>query len=364
MEAVLRAGVIVAVFLSLLAGVAIRVQQSTMGANGFGYSTLPEELVANFTDQTYQGKVALVTGASSGIGWEIARILASKGFHVVVMARTYPKAESAIARLQEQFRRDKERAPVLTPLACNLGSLAEIEAAALSFGDLGLPLHLLINNAAERPSNILRTSDGFDLQMGVNYFGHMHLTALLLPTLMASQPARVVTVASTLHRLSTGTFVTLPDFEQTSFNALTAYADSKMALIVASLNLHNMYFSSGVSFFATSPGFSSEHLEAGMFTLGRSLGMRNFFTQITSRKEPRHASASVIYVALRAPHDHSGTYFENCNIREPKSLKVMHDMKMLQDFGNETAQLIQNKIRLSDGSLYKTMPKKQASKPF
>jgi NAD(P)-dependent dehydrogenase (short-subunit alcohol dehydrogenase family) len=352
MEAVLRAGVIVAVFLALLAGFAIRVQQFTFGPTGFGYSTMPEDLMGNFSAQEFEGKVALVTGASSGIGWETAQALASKGFHVIVMARTYPKAENAIARLKDHFAKAKLREPRLSALACDLGSLGEIEAAVQTFEDMRLPLHLLINNAATRTSSALQTVDGFEMQMGVNYFGHFHLTTLLLPFLTNSKPARVVTLASTLHRLSSGAFVTSPGSPHE--NALAAYADSKMALIVATQNLHNQNYQSGVSFYAVSPGFSSEYLEGNMFSLLSQLGGRAFFNSITARKSPHHGSASVLYAALWAPQSHSGTYFENCNIKDPKNLKIMHEATMLQDFGNETVQLIQDKIRLSIADMPET----------
>ena len=160
------------------------------GPSGFGSKTTASDIAAAYgKDQS--GRVAIVTGASSGIGFETAAALASAGMTVIPTARTLPLSESTISRLLERVPSGK-----FVPMSVELGSLASIRRFADTFSASGMPLHLLVNNAGVAYSPRGKTEDGFETQLGVNHVGHFHLTQLLMPHLLKAAPSRVVNVSS------------------------------------------------------------------------------------------------------------------------------------------------------------------------
>ncbi|KAG2426441.1 hypothetical protein HXX76_011672 [Chlamydomonas incerta] len=138
------------------------------------------------------GKVVMVTGANSGIGFQVTRLLARNNAHVVMVVRDEDKGRKAA----EDIRRDLPHAR-LTLLQADLASLASVKRLADEFLATGSPLHVLINNAGVlAPGPFAATGDGFETTLATNYYGPLYLTLLLLPRLAASAPARVVNVAS------------------------------------------------------------------------------------------------------------------------------------------------------------------------
>ena len=143
--------------------------------------------------QDLQGKVALITGANTGIGRVTARELAKRGAHIVITARNQERAQPVL----DEIRTESPQAKVdFIPL--ELSNFASIRACASSFIALNLPLHILVNNAGLAGAKGL-TREGFEMTFGVNHVGTFLLTQLLLPKLQASAPARIVTVASRAH---------------------------------------------------------------------------------------------------------------------------------------------------------------------
>src|SRR5689334_18813185 len=133
------------------------------------------------------GRVALVTGANTGIGRVTATQLALQGAHVFLTCRSEEKARPVLADIAE---RSGGRAKAEF-LALELGDFASVRRCAEAFLARGLPLHLLVNNAGLAGHKGLSAS-GFELTFGVCHMGHFLLTSLLLPTLQASAPARIV----------------------------------------------------------------------------------------------------------------------------------------------------------------------------
>ncbi|MBU6532981.1 oxidoreductase [Streptomyces sp. NPDC057245] len=166
------------------------------------------------------GRVAVVTGANGGLGYVISRELARRGATVVLACRSAERGSAAVERL--------------------LGEVpgAAVEAARLDLGDLasvrefgyGLPygrIDLLVNNAGVMAMPHGTTADGFETQFGVNHLGHFALTGLLLPTLLATPGARVVTVSSFMHLLANVDTRDLNSVRR--YGRWTAYARSKSA---------------------------------------------------------------------------------------------------------------------------------------
>lgn len=176
------------------------------------------------------GKVAVVTGANSGLGLETTRLLAQRGARVIMACRNEDKARQA-------------RELVL----CHGVDTAKVQVASLDLADqssitafaetlAGSQLDLLINNAGLMAVARSRTADGFETQFGVNHLGHFALTLRLLPVLTATKGARVVTLTSIVHR---GGRVRLDDlnFERGRYGRWTAYGQSKLANILFSTEL-------------------------------------------------------------------------------------------------------------------------------
>ena len=205
------------------------------------------------TDQVIEGirldgKTALVTGASTGLGLETARALASAGAHVVLGVRTEEKAEKATAAIHERVP-DADLEPGLIDLA----SLNSVRRFADRFRSKHRDLHLLINNAGVMYTPFERTAEGFELQFGTNHLGHFLLTALLAPSLVAGAPARVVNLSSGGHR-SSNILWDDPNYETRPYDKMQAYGQSKTANILFTRQLENVLGPRGVNAYAVHPG--------------------------------------------------------------------------------------------------------------
>lgn len=176
---------------------------------------------ADIPDQT--GRVALVTGANSGLGFETARALAQHGAHVVMACRNADKAGAAESRINALSPSGSVEV-LLTDMA-DLDSIAGSAAQFLANHDR---LDLLINNAGIMATPHGTTAQGFEQQFGVNHLGHFALTAPLLPALQAAgEGSRVVSVSSNAHKFGTMNFDDL--MGERKYRPWPAYGQSKLA---------------------------------------------------------------------------------------------------------------------------------------
>ena len=154
-------------------------------------NTWSTENIPNLT-----GKVAIVTGANSGIGFETAKELSRKGARVVLACRDQDKAKRAVA----EIKRELGSADAVV-IQLDLASLESAHNFAASFTHGHDRLDILVNNAGVSTTRYELTSDGFEKMFGVNHLGHFALTGWLLEVLKATAGARVVTVSSYGHRV-------------------------------------------------------------------------------------------------------------------------------------------------------------------
>ncbi|WP_433300263.1 oxidoreductase [Actinoplanes sp. CA-030573] len=166
------------------------------------------------------GRIALITGATSGIGFRTARELAGRGATVIVAGRAPDAAAEAIGA---------------EPLRLDLADLTVIRRAAAEFHERHDRLDLLINNAGLMIPPYGRTRDGFEQQFGVNHLGHFALTGLLLDRLAAGSEPRVVTVSSNGHKRGVIRFEDLA--WERGYHAMNAYAMSKLANLLFAAEL-------------------------------------------------------------------------------------------------------------------------------
>ena len=195
------------------------------------------------------GRVALVTGANTGIGRVTATQLALQGAHVFLACRSAEKTRAVLADIAERSG-GRAKAEFL-PL--ELGDLASVRRCGEAFLARGLPLHLLVNNAGLAGHKGLSAS-GFELAFGVCHVGHFLLTSLLLPTLQASAPARIVVVASKAHRQAKAfDFDTLRQPTR-SAAGLREYATAKLANVLFASELARRLQGTGVTVYSLHPG--------------------------------------------------------------------------------------------------------------
>ncbi len=177
------------------------------------------------------GKLAVVTGATGGLGYQTAMRLAQAGAEVVLTGRNEAKGFEAISKIRDQFPDAKIRFEVLD--LANLGSVADF---ARRFAATHLSLDLLINNAGVMALPTRQTTaDGFEMQFGTTYLGHYALTARLLARLRSARQPRVVNLSSIAHR--TG-FIQFSDLQgERLYSPWKAYNQSKLAMLMFALEL-------------------------------------------------------------------------------------------------------------------------------
>ena len=179
-----------------------------------------------------QGRLAVVTGANTGLGFETARVLAGRGASVVLAVRDTEKGKRAAARIAGT-------APganvMVQPL--DLTSLDSIRAAAAELRARHPRIDLLINNAGVMLTPRQTTRDGFELQFGTNHLGHFALTGLLLEQMLPVPGSRVVTVSSLAHRIRAR--INFGDLQgERSYSRVAAYSQSKLANLMFTYELH------------------------------------------------------------------------------------------------------------------------------
>lgn len=202
------------------------------------------------------GRVAVVTGANTGIGYEAAVVLAGKGAKVVIAVRNLDKGEQAVRAI-----RKVHPGADVTVQELDLSSLASVRAAADSLRT-GLPrIDLLINNAGVMYPPKQTTADGFELQFGTNHLGHFALTGLLLDCLLDVPGSRVVTVASIAHRQLAEIHFDDLQWER-KYNRVAAYGQSKLANLMFAYELQRRLAAAGAPTVsvAAHPGISNTEL--------------------------------------------------------------------------------------------------------
>jgi NAD(P)-dependent dehydrogenase (short-subunit alcohol dehydrogenase family) len=207
---------------------------------------------------TLGGKLAIVTGANSGLGLETARALARKGAKVILACRSRSKAEAAMAELAaDGIARD-----LIEFGACDLSSLASIQAFAEDISSEHARVDLLINNAGVMALPYGKTVDGFEMQFGTNHLGHFALTGLLIDRLLATTGARVVTLSSLTHAYARMRFDDLHSSRR--YHEWQAYGRSKLANLLFTFELQRRLeeLGSSVISVAAHPGYARTNLLA------------------------------------------------------------------------------------------------------
>lgn len=248
-----------------------------------------------------KGRVAIVTGANTGIGYETALGLAQTGMKVILACRNLDKAQQAKKTLLAQVPEAD-----LEIIELDLSRLSSVRTFADTYRQHCSRLDLLINNAGIMIPPYTQTEDGFESQMGVNHLGHFLLTALLLDLMPDTPEARVVSLSSNAHKLGTINFDDLQS--ERKYAPFGAYAQSKLACLMFANELSRKLVAADRKTLSVCahPGGSDTELSRHMSTTTVKLLKMTGLSLITH--SPADAALPTLYAAL-APDVSGGDYF-------------------------------------------------------
>jgi NAD(P)-dependent dehydrogenase (short-subunit alcohol dehydrogenase family) len=206
-----------------------------------------------------KGRLAVVTGANIGLGFETAMALASKSCDLVLACRNMEKAETAKAAILAKHPKTK-----VTRMQLDLSSLKSVRAFATAFTEKHPKLDLLINNAGIMMPPYSLSEDGFESQFAANYIGHFALTGLLLPLIVKTPGARIISLSSMAHRWGNIRFDD-PNFKN-GYNKREAYGQSKIACLMFAYEMNRRLKKAGHSTLsvAAHPGVAYTNLTQHM----------------------------------------------------------------------------------------------------
>jgi NAD(P)-dependent dehydrogenase (short-subunit alcohol dehydrogenase family) len=252
------------------------------------------------------GRTCLVSGASTGIGLATAVALARRGARLWLVSRDPVRGNEALEKVTAASRGEDARL-ILQDLSCHEG----VRAAAREFLDSGEPLHILVNNAGAVFFDRRETADGLEATFALNHLAPFHLTLLLLERIVASAPARIITVSSAGH---TQGRIRFDDLGATrSYHGFVQYCNTKLGNLLFSYALARRLEGTGVVAHALHPGVFRSRL--GMDNRGLLRSLWKWVHPIMS--SPERAAETTIYLAS-APEvqDVNGGYWSRCRPRK------------------------------------------------
>ncbi|XP_073000667.1 short-chain dehydrogenase TIC 32 B, chloroplastic-like [Typha latifolia] len=298
----------------------VRYLIGSAGASGFGSKSTAEEVTDACPD--LRSVTAIITGATSGIGAETARVLARGGARLVLSARSLKAAAETKARIGEEF----PGAEIIV-LPLDLSSLSSVRTFVCRFLSLQLPLNLLINNAGKFSFEHAISEDGIEMTFATNYLGHFLLTKLLLDKMVETAKVtgiegRIVNVSSSIHGWFSGDGIQYLDLitrKKIPYCATRAYALSKLANVLHTKELAERLKEIGgnVTVNCVHPGIVRTRL-----TRDREGVITDLVFFLTSKllKTIPQAAATTCYVATHPRvAGVSGKYFADCNEASPSS---------------------------------------------
>jgi len=253
-----------------------------------------------------RGKVALVTGANSGLGFESMRVLALRGAHVIGAARTVDKAREACSLVQGQT----------TPIACELSDLSAVAVCADTVHKMGCSIDILMCNAGIMALPKLQQKDGLELQFLTNHLGHFLLINRLLECVTAADQGRVVLLSSGGHTLSVSGGVDMDNLSgEKGYNAWKFYGQSKLANILTSKELSRRLQGTRATSNAVHPGVIRTNLMRS--TQGPLSSLISALAKPFERTVQQGAATQCYVAAHPDVSAVSGQYFADCREKEP-----------------------------------------------
>ncbi|XP_042043641.1 short-chain dehydrogenase TIC 32, chloroplastic-like [Salvia splendens] len=305
------------------------------GPSGFSACSTAQDVTQGIDGSSLS---AIVTGASSGIGQETARVLALRGVDVIMAVRNVESGK----KVKETILKESPKAKIEV-MELDLSSLASVRKFASEYNSLGLPLNLLINNAGVMATPFMLSQDNIEMQFATNHLGHFLLTNLLLENMKktaneSGKEGRIVIVSSEAHRYTYREGIRFDKInDSSSYNSMLAYGQSKLANVLHANELTRLFQEEGVKITANSlhPGAIATNL---LRHHGIIEGLVNWVGKYFIKNIPQGA-ATTCYVALHPEVEGvSGKYFLNSNVGQPSNLSSDIQLaKKLWDFSLKMA---------------------------
>ncbi|XP_040990803.1 short-chain dehydrogenase TIC 32 A, chloroplastic-like [Juglans microcarpa x Juglans regia] len=287
----------------------------TVGESGYGSKSTADQVTESCPD--LRSITAIITGSTSGIGAETARVLAKRGARLVLPSRNLEAAEDVKARIVSECPESE-----IVVMSLDLSSLGSVRNFVSEFESLDLPLNLLVNNAGKFAHEHAISEDGIEITFATNYLGHFLLTKLLLNRMIETAKktgvqGRIVNVSSGIHGWFSGDtigYLGLLTRNKSRYDATRAYALSKLANVLHTKELARRLekMEANVTVNCVHPGIArtrlTRELEGSLFT------DLSFFLASKLLKTIPQAAATACYVGTHPTLlNASGKYFVDCN---------------------------------------------------
>jgi NAD(P)-dependent dehydrogenase (short-subunit alcohol dehydrogenase family) len=277
-------------------------------------------------DTLVKDKTILVTGATNGIGLVTARALARLGAQVTIVSRLAGKCAAVAEKIRTETGNPVEF------IAADLSTLAGITQAAEAFKQRHDHLHVLVNNAGALFFRRELTADGYEKTFALNHLNYFLLTALLLDTLKASAPARIVNVSSHAHEAAVIDFYNLQG--ESHFGGMQAYGQSKLANVLFTDELARRLEGTGVTANALHPGFVASGFASNNGPI-YAFGMK--LVGLFIRKPAQGALTSIYLASSPELEGVTGKYFFDC--KAVNSSPLSHDQALAEKLWRVSLEL-------------------------
>lgn len=277
-------------------------------------------------EKDLQGKVAVITGANTGIGRATALELASRGAEVILACRSKEKTIPVIQDIQAKTGNQQ-----VTFHHLDLSSLKQVRESAESLLNSGRPIHLLINNAGLAGAKG-QTQDGFEIAFGTNHLGHFLWTSLLLDRIIESGPARIVNVASKAHYGAKSIDWNALENTTQSATGFSEYEVSKLANVLHAKSLAKRLEGTGVTTYSLHPGVVASDVWREVPSPIRWL-LKKFMISTEDG-----AATSLFCATSPNLGEQSGRYYDNCKEKKPSELA--HDESLAETLWQRSEQWV------------------------
>ncbi|MBX2996984.1 MAG: SDR family oxidoreductase [Caldilineaceae bacterium] len=263
-------------------------------------------------EHSMAGKVCMVTGANSGIGKITALALAKRGATVVMVCRSRERGESAQREVVAESGNDK-----VDLLLADLSSMASARAMVDAFKAKYDRLNVLVNNAGALFAERQESVDGLEMTFALNHMGYFLPTVLLLDTLKASAPARIINVSSGAHRAGRVDFDDLQS--QRKYSSFPVYAKSKLENVLFTVELARRLEGTGVTVNALHPGFVRTNFGGNSTGNGIVTLLFRLFVKFFAISPDKGAETSIYLATSPDVEGVTGQYFDKKKAAEPAS---------------------------------------------
>src|ERR1700694_1284196 len=281
------------------------------------------------TEIHLQGKICLVTGSTSGIGKVTARELANRGATVVLVSRSRAKGEATQAEIKQATGNQQ-----VELLVADLSLLEDVRRLAAEFQQTHPHLHLLVNNAGCAYPTRTLTSEGVEMTLAVNYLAPFLLTNLLLDTLKASAPARIVNVSSNSHEAG---YIKLDNLQSKNpYRSMKVYGQAKLAVVLFTYELARRLEGTGVTVNCLHPGFVATHF--GQRDVGPAFRLLVKVIGSFGASPQKGAKTSIYLASSPEVEGVTGNYFVKSTPK--RSAAISYDEMLQRHLWEQSAKLV------------------------